>query len=99
MGKKTFYTERDIEDLAAQGMTSLPLNDDIVLTDLAREKAERLGITLVKEEARHRDCPLAAPTSALAARVKAAVLTRVGDSVPETLLDEIIARVLAQLDE
>jgi hypothetical protein len=46
---KTFYTERDIEDLARQGVRSLAVTDDVVLTELAVEKAERLGISLVRE--------------------------------------------------
>ncbi|MCW5876745.1 MAG: hypothetical protein KIS85_07665 [Anaerolineales bacterium] len=46
---KVFYTERDIEDLARQGVTSLAVSDEVVVTDLAREKARRLGIELVGE--------------------------------------------------
>jgi hypothetical protein len=46
---KTFYTERDIEDLAAKGVKSLAVTEDMVLTDLAREKARRLGVELLKE--------------------------------------------------
>lgn len=54
---KTFYTERDIEDLASRGVISLVVDDDIVLTDLARDKAMRLGIELLREQ----DQPPAAP--------------------------------------
>lgn len=32
---KTFITERDIDDMKARGVTSLDVNDNIVLTDLA----------------------------------------------------------------
>ena len=46
--RKTFLTERDIEDLAARGVHSLEINDDIVLTELAYEKANRLGVQLVR---------------------------------------------------
>jgi hypothetical protein len=46
---KTFYTERDIEDLAKRGVISLLEDDDVVLTDLARDKAMRLGIEIVHE--------------------------------------------------
>ena len=38
---KTFYTERDIEDLAKRGVISLVEDDDVVLTDLARDKARK----------------------------------------------------------
>ena len=46
---KTFYTERDIEDLARRGVISLVEDDDVVLTDIAREKAMRLGIEIVHQ--------------------------------------------------
>ena len=44
---KTFYTEHDIEDMVKRGVQSLVLNDDVVLTELAYEKAGRLGLKLV----------------------------------------------------
>jgi hypothetical protein len=54
---KEFYTERDIEDMFKRGQTALELSDDVVLTELAYEKAQRLGMKLI---ARH-DTPPAAP--------------------------------------
>ena len=54
---KTFYTERDIEDLAKRGVISLVEDDHVVLTDLARDKAKRLGIDILHE----RDLPPSAP--------------------------------------
>lgn len=41
---RTFYTERDIEDLAARGVTELEVNDNVYVTDLALEKMDALGI-------------------------------------------------------
>lgn len=55
---KTFYTENDIEDLVQRGIMSLALNDNVVLTDLAYEKAKRLGMSLVSP---HASTPPAAP--------------------------------------
>ncbi|RPI32991.1 MAG: hypothetical protein EHM70_07430 [Chloroflexota bacterium] len=46
---KTFYTEKDIEDLVKRGVMSLEVNDNVVLTDLAYEKANRLGVKLVRD--------------------------------------------------
>ncbi|MEX1248684.1 MAG: hypothetical protein WEA61_09395 [Anaerolineales bacterium] len=46
---KVFFTERDIEDLARQGVNSLTVTDDVVVTDLAREKARKLGVALLSE--------------------------------------------------
>jgi hypothetical protein len=45
---KQFYTERDIEDMAARGVFTLTVGEDVVLTELAYEKAERLGVKLVQ---------------------------------------------------
>lgn len=54
---KTFYTERDIEDLSKRGVISLLEDDEVVLTDLARDKAMRLGIELVREHERPPSAP------------------------------------------
>jgi hypothetical protein len=54
---KTFYTDRDIQDLYDRGVTSLVVNDDIVVTDLGRERAMKLGFELVREH----DQPPGAP--------------------------------------
>ena len=45
---KTFITERDIEDMARRGTLEMALDDNTVLTDLAYEKANRLGVKLLK---------------------------------------------------
>jgi hypothetical protein len=45
---KQFFTERDIEDMAARGVFTLTVCDDVVLTELAYEKAQRLGVKLVQ---------------------------------------------------
>ncbi len=45
---KEFFTERDIEDMAARGQHTLTVGDDVVLTELAYEKAEQLGVKLVQ---------------------------------------------------
>ena len=42
-----FYSAEEIEDLAARGVTQLFLEENAVLTDLARDAVQRLGITLV----------------------------------------------------
>jgi hypothetical protein len=55
---KTFYTEIDIEDMVKRGILSLEINDDVVLTDLAYEKANRLGVKLIRDKPEN---PPAAP--------------------------------------
>ncbi|MCD6577784.1 MAG: hypothetical protein J7K66_07235 [Anaerolineaceae bacterium] len=56
MGKR-FFTERDIEDMVQRGERSLVIDDNVVLTDLAYEKAKRLGVELLQPD----DTPPAAP--------------------------------------
>ncbi len=90
---KTFYTERDVIDLVARGLTTLEVNDDVVLTDLARDEALKRGLRLVKS------APPAAPaaadeTEALIHRVKAAVLARLGEQIDAQLLDSVVTRVV-----
>ena len=55
---KKFYTEKDIEDLLHSGTKSLQVTDEVVLTELAYEKAKRLDFKLITERA---DVPPAAP--------------------------------------
>jgi hypothetical protein len=55
---KEFYTERDIEDMVKRGVMSLNVAENIVLTELAYEKANRLGMHLIHSQP---DNPPSAP--------------------------------------
>ncbi len=55
---KEFYTEKDIEDLFQRGVPSLRVTDQVILTELAYEKAKRLGLELITDLP---DNPPAAP--------------------------------------
>lgn len=55
---KEFYTERDIEDMVKRGVNSLTLSENVVLTELAFEKAQKLGMQLLRDRLLH---PPAAP--------------------------------------
>jgi hypothetical protein len=55
---KEFYTEKDIEDLFNRGIRSLQITDNVVLTELAYEKAKRLDFQLIADRV---DNPPAAP--------------------------------------
>jgi hypothetical protein len=55
---KEFYTEKDIEDLFKRGVRSLQVTQNVVLTELAYEKAKRLDFQLIADGADH---PPAAP--------------------------------------
>lgn len=128
---KQFYTEHDIEDMARKGIKSLQVTDDVVLTELAYEKAKKLDFQLLSDRA---DNPPAAPVrpylsekrtapskpvpasvsqaapqpnptftpalshmereSAIAQRIRSAVVAKLGDQVDAKLLDAIIHRVV-----
>lgn len=91
---KTFYTERDIIDLAGRGVMSLEVNDDVVLTDLARDEALKRGVRLVRSASLQAEEPAQAE---LVHRVKAAVIARLGDEVDSQLLDAVVRRVVRGL--
>ena len=55
---KEFYTEKDIEDLFNRGIKSLQITENVVLTELAYEKARRLNFQLITDRP---DNPPAAP--------------------------------------
>ena len=113
---KEIYTERDIEDIFKRGVFSLNITENVVLTELAYEKANRLGMQLVRNQP---DTPPSAPVRPyisqkadpavpapvggvpvretekdLSARIRSAVVARMGNQVDSMLLDVIIERVL-----
>ncbi len=97
---KEFYTEKDIEDLVKRGVMSLDVNDDCVLTDLAYEKANRLGVKLTRGRPEN---PPAAPTrpylsERLAARpVVAAASAPAASAAQGDLSGRIRSAVIAKL--
>jgi len=103
---KEFYTERDIEDLFKRGTTSLEVSDDIVLTELAFEKAQRLGLKLITKNAK----PPSAPERPYIAKMPSSeataspVTTSPAPAVPVTpdvrqkIKDAVIARLGTQVD-
>jgi hypothetical protein len=50
---KKFYTEKEIEDMFKGGIMSLELDDGVVLTELAYEKARAVGMKLVRDRPEH----------------------------------------------
>ena len=99
---KTIYTDRDIDDLARQGIKELTITDDVYLTDLARERAEKLGFNL-----RPTQTKVAAPvrlnvprenTEQLVNQVKADVISKLGSQVDAAVIERIVRRVVGQLE-
>lgn len=96
---KEFYTERDIEDLVKRGTTSLELNDNVVLTELAFEKAQRLGLKLITAH----ETPPAAPIRPYLSSGMPAALPEIsdqskGEELKKRVKEAVIARLGNQVD-
>jgi hypothetical protein len=102
---KTIYTERDVQDLARRGVKEITLTDEVYLTDIARERAEKLGIMLRAASA---SAPAAASPSPqlnvprenveqVVNQVKADVIAKLGPGVDAALIERIVRRVMSQL--
>ena len=110
---KIFYTEQDITDMYTSGVRELNIHDDVVLTDLAREKAIALDIrlTMVKPSVGVTETMIPAGPSSplkstaqltkvqLTAEVKARVIARLGTTAYNEVLDQIIPLVVARLTD
>jgi len=96
---KQFFTEKEIEDLFNRGARSLRLTRDVVLTELAYEKARRLGLQLIQDGP---DAPPSAPVrpylsqtparpaaASPAEPVRADLQTRIRQAVRARLGDQI----------
>jgi len=104
---KEFYTEKDIEDLVKRGVLLLDVNDNCVLTDLAYEKANRLGMKLIRSRP---DNPPGAPVRpyisekvvarpAMAAAITAAPpLPDAQGDLPGSIRSAVVAKLGTQVD-
>ncbi len=110
---KTFYTDRDIEDLVKQGVQSLIVDDDVVLTDLAYEKAGRLGLELLRKDDKPPAAPVrpyiakplstpsvSAPKPVIAATtpIKASNIAQGRDAMHKRVYDAVVARLGDEVD-
>ena len=94
---KVFYTEHDIEDMVNRGERSLVVNENVVLTDLAYEKARRLGMQLVEPNQKPPAAPvrpyLSKPAVSQPAPQVAPAASNSGSGNSSARLDAIKARV------
>lgn len=108
---KIFYTERDIDDMKSRGVTSIDVTDNVVVTDLALERAMKYEMKINRNE------PTSAPKATyspsvnlyvssvhetaktsdaeLKRKTKSAVLAKLDGQVDAGLLDAVVTRVLA----
>jgi hypothetical protein len=106
---KTFYTERDIEDIERSGERTLVVGEDVVLTDLAYEAAHKLHVELVQphdnppgapvrpyinKPPKPAAAPLAQPTSSRIALIKERVQKAVKERLGSQVDEVLIDRVI-----
>jgi hypothetical protein len=97
---REFVTERDIEDMAREGKRQLVVSEDIVLTDLAFEKAGRLGIELVQPHANPPAAPVRPYISQIYKPVPVAPATTDRSAgLKQQVKSAVMARLGSQVDE
>jgi hypothetical protein len=107
---KIFYTERDIDDMKARGVTTLDLTENVVITDLALERAMKYEMKIKRVDSAPAPQATYSPSVNLAAssvhntvqksdaelkqKITSLVLAKLDAPVDAALLDAVITRVL-----
>ena len=98
---KEFYTEKDIEDMVKRGILTLQISEDVVLTELAYEKANRLGMQLERGKPLE---PPAAPIRPYISAIPRPAATQdppaseTQPELPERIRSAVIAKLGTQVD-
>ncbi len=93
---KIFYTDHDIADMYARGVTSIDVHDGVVLTDLAVERAFKLGIKLNRVE--RGPAPSATFSPSVNTITVATLPTRPASDDTEQLVRKVRDAVLSRLN-
>ena len=92
---KVFYTERDIDDMKARGVTSIDVTDNVVMTDLALERAMRYEMKINRIE---HAAPRATYSPSVNLSASTVHTTVARNSYHAELRQRIKSAVLAKLD-
>lgn len=107
---KTIYTEQDIDEMKARGVPCVDVTENVILTDLALERAHKHGLKINRTGQASPQATYSPSVNIYAAyphptplapdvfqKVKAGVLARLQGPVENDLLDATIRRVLNRL--
>ena len=108
---KIFYTEQDIDELNARGVKSIDVSENVVITDLALERAMRYEFKINRGESSSPKAKLSTSVNLVAAyprpessgdaelkqKIKSAVLAKLDGQVDVAVLDAVISRVVSSL--
>ena len=109
---KIFYTENDIDEMKRRGITSLDITDNVVITDLALERAMKYDMKINRADSG--SAPKATLSSSvnlvaaypraestvdsdLKQKIKSAVLAKLDGQVDAAILEAVISRVVSSL--
>ena len=109
---KVFYTEQDIDEMNARGVKSIDVTENVVITDLALERAMRYDMKVNRAD--NSSAPKATPSGSvnlvaayprtesagdaeLKRKIKSAVLAKLDGQVNVAMLDAVISRVVSSL--
>jgi hypothetical protein len=76
---REFLTATDVEDLVARGVRQIAVGDNIILTDLALERATTLGVTVIRGAV---ESPVNLPPPSRTVPLQRSVSTRTLASAP-----------------
>ena len=97
---KVFYTERDIDDLKARGVTSLDVTDNVVMTDLAVERAMKHGMKINRLEHSSPQATYSPSVNTYAAYPREAPRENATDAeLKQKIRAAVLARLNGQVDE
>ena len=97
---KIFYTERDIDDMKARGINSIDVTDNVVLTDLAVERAFKHGIKINRMEQSPPQASYSPSVNTYAAYAREAPLPSASDvGLKQKIKSAVLARLNGQVDE
>lgn len=92
---KVFYTERDIDDMRARGVTTIDVSDNVVMTDLALERAMKYEMKINRVETSSAPKAVFSQSVNLAASSVHTAASRPSDA---DLRQRVRTAVLAKLD-
>jgi hypothetical protein len=97
---KIFYTERDIDDLKARGVDSIDVTDNVVLTDLAVERAMKHGMKINRRELSSPQATYSPSVNTYAAYPREAPRESTSDAeLKQKIKTAVLARLNGQVDE
>lgn len=97
---KIFYTERDIDDMKARGLDSIDVSDNVVMTDLAVERAMKYGMKINRRELSSPQATYSPSVNTYAAYPREAPRESASDAeLKGKIRSAVLARLNGQVDE